>query len=113
MDLRISVLPTSHGERIVMRLLDTRADLLDVTNIGFPEDIDRAFPKKQYTRPNGILLVTGPTGSGKSTTLYSVLNTIKSREKILLQSKTQLRFKLREFLRFKLSQRLILHLQLV
>ena len=61
---------TSHGERIVMRLLDTRADLLDVTNIGFPEDIDRAF-QKQYTRPNGILLVTGPTGSGKSTTLYS------------------------------------------
>lgn len=82
-DLRISVLPTSHGERIVMRLLDTRADLLDVTNIGFPEDIDRAF-QKQYTRPNGILLVTGPTGSGKSTTLYSVLNTIKSREKNII-----------------------------
>ncbi len=82
-DLRISVLPTSHGERIVMRLLDTRADLLDVTNIGFPKDIDDAF-QKQYTRPNGILLVTGPTGSGKSTTLYSVLNTIKSREKNII-----------------------------
>ena len=82
-DLRISVLPTSHGERIVMRLLDTRADLLDVTNIGFPKHIDEAF-QKQYTRPNGILLVTGPTGSGKSTTLYSVLNTIKSREKNII-----------------------------
>ena len=72
-DLRISVLPTSHGERIVMRLLDTRADLLDVTNIGFPKDIDDAF-QKQYTRPNGILLVTGPTGSGKSTTLAAMIN---------------------------------------
>jgi len=82
-DLRISVLPTSFGERIVMRLLDTRAELLSVEKVGFPPVIRKSF-ENQYRRPNGILLVTGPTGSGKSTTLYSVLNTIKSREKNII-----------------------------
>ncbi|MCO4782008.1 MAG: Flp pilus assembly complex ATPase component TadA [Candidatus Cloacimonetes bacterium] len=82
-DLRISVLPTSHGERIVMRLLDTNVDLLNVENLGFPKRVLKEF-HAEYTKPNGIVLVTGPTGSGKSTTLYSVLNTIKSKEKNII-----------------------------
>ncbi|MCJ8343911.1 type II secretion system ATPase GspE [bacterium] len=82
-DLRISVLPTSHGERIVMRLLDTNVDLLNVENLGFPKKLFKEF-HAEYTKPNGIILVTGPTGSGKSTTLYSVLNTIKSKEKNII-----------------------------
>ncbi|MBW7875258.1 MAG: Flp pilus assembly complex ATPase component TadA [Candidatus Cloacimonetes bacterium] len=82
-DLRVSVLPTSFGERIVMRLLDTNVDLLNVEALHFPDRIFKAF-QRQYMRPNGILLVTGPTGSGKSTTLYSVLNTIKSRERNII-----------------------------
>jgi general secretion pathway protein E len=82
-DLRISVLPTSFGERIVMRLLDTDVKLLNIRSIGFPEEVLTRF-ERQYTKPNGIVLVTGPTGSGKSTTLYSVLNTIKSREKNII-----------------------------
>ncbi len=82
-DLRVSVLPTSFGERIVMRLLDTNVDLLNVEALHFPDRIFKSF-QRQYMRPNGILLVTGPTGSGKSTTLYSVLNTIKSRERNII-----------------------------
>jgi len=82
-DLRISVLPTSFGERIVMRLLDTGTALLDINHLGFPPGILRGF-QAGYTRPNGILLVTGPTGSGKSTTLYSVLKDIQSREKNII-----------------------------
>ena len=82
-DLRISVLPTSFGERIVMRLLDTGNLMLDVRTLGFPADVLAGF-QQQYTRPNGILLVTGPTGSGKSTTLYSVLSDIQSREKNII-----------------------------
>jgi general secretion pathway protein E len=82
-DLRISVLPTSFGERIVMRLLDTDLSLLNITSLGFTPGVLKDF-EAQYTKPNGIVLVTGPTGSGKSTTLYSVLNTIKSREKNII-----------------------------
>ncbi len=82
-DLRVSVLPTAFGERIVMRLLDTNVDLLNVDALKFPPEIFKVF-QRQYNRPNGILLVTGPTGSGKSTTLYSVLNTIKSRERNII-----------------------------
>jgi type II secretory ATPase GspE/PulE/Tfp pilus assembly ATPase PilB-like protein len=77
------VLPTSFGERIVMRLLDTGEALLDINHLGFPPGILQAF-QNEYTRPNGILLVTGPTGSGKSTTLYSVLKDIQSREKNII-----------------------------
>jgi type IV pilus assembly protein PilB len=71
-DIRASVLPSSHGESVVMRLLDKERGLVSLTELGFAErDLDsfRALIK----RPNGIVLVTGPTGSGKTTTLYAAL----------------------------------------
>jgi len=71
-DLRISVLPTNHGEKTVIRILDSRSITRGIENIGMEPDVSRVF-REQVALPHGILLVTGPTGSGKSTTLYSAL----------------------------------------
>ncbi len=72
LDLRVSVLPTLHGEKIVMRLLDKENLRLDMTGLGFePESLDKF--QKAIFKPYGMVLVTGPTGSGKTNTLYSSL----------------------------------------
>jgi len=72
-DLRVSVLPTMFGESVVMRVLDRSQVSLDLERIGFREDDLRVF-RQLIRRPNGICIVTGPTGSGKTTTLYSALS---------------------------------------
>jgi len=74
-DIRVSTIPTSFGERVVLRLLNKTSSLLELTELGLS---DQAFTAMEQliTAPNGIVLVTGPTGSGKTTTLYSVLSTI-------------------------------------
>jgi len=71
-DLRVSILPTNHGQGIVMRILDRENIKIGIRNLGFSEDNYRKF-QNIIRRPNGIFLVTGPTGSGKTTTLYSAL----------------------------------------
>ncbi|MEA2007121.1 MAG: GspE/PulE family protein [Patescibacteria group bacterium] len=71
-DFRVSSLPTSYGEKVVMRILDTRAGLIDLEQLGV-EGRDLRILKETVKEPHGIILVTGPTGSGKSTSLYSVL----------------------------------------
>jgi len=73
MDFRVSVLPTIFGEKIVLRLLDKSNLQLDMTKLGFEEEALRDFKEAIY-RPYGMVLVTGPTGSGKTTTLYSALS---------------------------------------
>ncbi|RME30142.1 MAG: type II secretion system protein GspE, partial [Candidatus Zixiibacteriota bacterium] len=76
-DLRVSVLPTIFGEKVVMRILDPMALRVDMTKLGFrPEDLKK-FDEKIHS-PFGIILVTGPTGSGKTTTLYSALQQLNS-----------------------------------
>ncbi len=78
-DLRVSTFPANIGEKTVIRVLDTRSVSLVLEELGFAEDILGDF--QQHIRaPNGIILVTGPTGSGKSTTLYAALNSISSME---------------------------------
>ena len=72
-DLRVSVLPTNHGQSVVMRILDRANIQVTVKELGFVEDDYKRF-LNIIKRPNGIFLVTGPTGSGKTTTLYSALN---------------------------------------
>ena len=72
-DLRISTLPTSHGEKVVIRVLDSKSILVSLDQLGMEPDAIEAFGK-QIAMPHGILLVTGPTGSGKTTTLYSSLS---------------------------------------
>lgn len=72
-DVRVSTLPSGHGERIVMRILDKQAGKLDLEEIGMDPDVLERF-KRLINMPHGILLVTGPTGSGKTTTLYSAIS---------------------------------------
>src|SRR3990172_4162288 len=82
-DIRLATLPTIFGEKIVMRLLDKGSLLLGLEQLGFSPETLKKF-KKMITRPYGLLLVTGPTGSGKTTTLYSVLSSINSLEKNII-----------------------------
>ena len=78
-DFRVSVIPTGHGEGVVMRILDRQSINLTLTQLGMNEKLLETF-ESLITRPHGIVLVTGPTGSGKTTTLYASLNTIVSDE---------------------------------
>jgi len=71
-DLRVSILPTNHGEKVVIRVLDSKSIIKELGQLGMEPSICIAF-RQQIMLPHGILLVTGPTGSGKSTTLYSTL----------------------------------------
>ena len=71
-DLRVSTLPTNRGEKVVIRVLDSKSIMRDMEQLGMEPDVMRSF-RRQIVLPHGILLVTGPTGSGKSTTLYSAL----------------------------------------
>jgi len=82
-DLRISVLPGVHGEVIVMRLLDQSRVLVGLDNTGMLPDTRKLF-ERVITKPHGMVFVTGPTGSGKSTTLYASLNHIKSVERNII-----------------------------
>jgi general secretion pathway protein E len=77
-DVRVSILPTAHGERVVLRLLDKQAGRLDLTGLGMA-DATLATLKELVRQPHGIILVTGPTGSGKTTTLYAALSQLDSK----------------------------------
>ncbi len=83
-DLRVSTLPTMYGESVVMRILDkSNTSLYDIRRLGFPEDSLQEFESLIH-RPHGIFLVTGPTGSGKTTTLYSALSAINLPDKKII-----------------------------
>jgi type IV pilus assembly protein PilB len=82
-DLRVSCLPTRFGESVVLRVLDRSVVSLDIENIGLPEDVFEALTL-DIEKPNGIIIVTGPTGSGKTTSLYACLNRINTIDQKLL-----------------------------
>ncbi len=82
-DLRVSSVPTNHGESIVMRILDKSALVLGLPQLGFFSDDEETF-EHLITLPDGIILVTGPTGSGKTTTLYACLNHINRPDKKII-----------------------------
>lgn len=82
-DVRVSTLPSNHGERVVLRLLDKQAGRLDLAELGMAEET-RGRMERLIQRPHGILLVTGPTGSGKSTTLYSALMRLNDRSRNIM-----------------------------
>lgn len=82
-DFRVASLPTVHGEKLVLRLMDTSSVETDLRKLGFAPEIFKAY-EKIFSRPYGAILVTGPTGSGKSTTLYATLNELNSEEKNII-----------------------------
>ena len=82
-DLRVATFPTIYGEHVAIRILDKSIGILKLEELGFAEDILKRF-KSTITRPYGIILVTGPTGCGKTTTLYSSLNTINDAKKNII-----------------------------
>jgi type IV pilus assembly protein PilB len=90
-DMRISALPTIFGEKIVSRILDRQMLRLDLTELGFEEDSLEVFKEAIY-RPWGIILVTGPTGSGKTNTLYSAVSNLNSLEKNILTAEDPVEF---------------------
>ena len=83
LDLRVSTVPTAHGESVVMRILDREAVVLDFSSLGFAEDSRKTFIKA-LEMPHGIILVTGPTGSGKTTTLYTALSQLNTPERKII-----------------------------
>ena len=93
-DLRVSTLPIMHGESIVMRILDRGALNVDLTKLGFDKNIFDII-KRCIARPYGLLLVTGPTGSGKTTTLYSILNTLNKEDIKILTAEDPIEFNFR------------------
>ena len=82
-DVRVSTLPSGHGERVVMRILDKQAGRLDLEHLGMPQEL-RDHIDQLIHRPHGIILVTGPTGSGKTTTLYAALTRLNSKARSIL-----------------------------
>jgi type IV pilus assembly protein PilB len=93
-NIRVSILPTVMGENAVLRILDPSSILLDLDSLGFSPDI---LPKylSLIKNPNGIILVTGPTGSGKSTTLYTTLNLLNSTEKKIMTIEDPVEYRLK------------------
>lgn len=92
-DLRVSTLPTQFGESVVLRVLDQGAVQLDLAQIGLPPNIESGL-RSVIRRPNGILVVTGPTGSGKTTTLYSALRELNESDRKLLTAEDPVEYEI-------------------
>ena len=92
-DVRVSTLPVQHGESVVMRLLDRSAGTLNLEQLGMPPDLLARF-RRNIHLPHGMVLVTGPTGSGKTTTLYAALNELNSPEKKIITAEDPVEYTL-------------------
>ena len=104
-DLRISTLPGPFGEKVVIRIFDNRNVLVSLEKLGFGFGMLEEF-KRLIARPNGILLVTGPTGSGKSTTLYSVLNELNQPDVNISTVEDPIEYNLRGVNQFQVNERI-------
>ena len=104
LDVRVSILPTFYGERVVMRILMQSEDLLDLTELGFPSYITGEL-EKVVKNSYGMVLVTGPTGSGKSTTLHSLLHQVVSEEKNIITVEDPVEYKSNEFSQIQVNNK--------
>ncbi len=101
-DLRVSVLPTMFGESIVMRVLDRSQVSLDIERLGFREDDIRLF-RQIINKPHGVVIVTGPTGSGKTTTLYSALNELNTIDVKILTTENPVEYDIEGLLQVQIN----------
>jgi MSHA biogenesis protein MshE len=92
-DVRISTMPTQHGESIVMRLLNQNSGLLSIDHLNLPPRVAEAL-RRAIAKPNGMVLVTGPTGSGKTTTLYAALNALNNSERKIITVEDPVEYRL-------------------
>ncbi len=92
-DIRVSTMPVQHGESVVLRLLDQSAGLLELEQTGMPEDMLVRF-RRLLARPNGMILVTGPTGSGKTTTLYGALSELNQASNKIITAEDPVEYRL-------------------
>ena len=92
-DLRVSIQPTLHGENVVMRILDKSSIMIGIENLGFSEKDLKTFLDLIH-KPYGMILVTGPTGSGKTTTLYSALNRLNTEERCIMTMEDPIEYQL-------------------
>jgi len=92
-DVRISTMPVQYGESVVMRILDQTRGALDIEKLGLPADLLRRF-RKNFHLPNGMILVTGPTGSGKTTTLYAALKELNLAESKIITVEDPVEYRL-------------------
>jgi len=92
-DIRVASMPTVYGEKIVLRILDKSSVLLNLSDLGFSERALKRF-EFSFRKPYGAILVTGPTGSGKSTTLYAALNVLNSKEKNIITVEDPVEYRL-------------------
>ena len=93
LDLRLATLPTVYGEKVVIRILDKSNALLQLSDLGFQEEAFRRF-ERSFRKPYGAILVTGPTGSGKSTTLYATLNIVNSPDRNIITVEDPVEYRL-------------------
>src|SRR5439155_24538989 len=92
-DLRIVTLPTVYGEKVVIRILNKESVLLRLGELGFSDDAFKRF-EESFRKPYGAILVTGPTGSGKSTTLYATLNIVNSPDRNMITVEDPVEYRL-------------------
>jgi len=103
-DLRVSSIPTAHGERLVLRLLDKKANILTLEDLGFrAEDLKRL--RRLLRMPHGLILVTGPTGSGKTTTLYAALLELNSAETNIIMIEDPIEYQLAGVSQIQVSEK--------
>ncbi|MGH2272350.1 type II secretion system ATPase GspE [Anaerohalosphaeraceae bacterium U12dextr] len=103
-DLRVSTVPTSYGERAVLRILDKSTGVLSLEELGFWEE-DREVFDRMINRSHGVIFVTGPTGSGKSTTLYACLNRIDSKVKNIMTVEDPIEYQLEGISQMQVSSK--------
>jgi type IV pilus assembly protein PilB len=102
-DFRVSTLPTQFGESVVLRVLDQTTVQLDLENIGMPDDIYETF-LYDISKPNGIIIVTGPTGSGKTTTLYAALKRLNTIEDKLLTAEDPVEYDIEGIIQIPINE---------
>lgn len=102
-DLRVSTLPTQFGESVVLRVLDRTTVSLEIENLGMPDDVYAAY-SRDVKKPNGILIITGPTGSGKTTTLYSGLRRINTIETKILTAEEPVEYDIEGILQVPINE---------
>ncbi len=104
-DLRVSIMPTQHGEKVVIRVIDNRNILISLEKLGFDHEMLKQW-QEVISTPHGIVLVTGPTGSGKSTTLYSVLRELNGDEINISTIENPIEFNLSKVNQFQVNEKI-------